>query len=237
MCGENQTGVLNAAKQAGSSPHVRGKPGLDEGRREGAGLIPARAGKTEMSLMEPKGDTAHPRACGENRIMGIPRTRVAGSSPRVRGKPPDPRRPSGRRGLIPARAGKTSTRPPPRGASWAHPRACGENLTGMMTHWPDSGSSPRVRGKPYAQRLRGLALGLIPACAGKTPRAAPMFANAPAHPRVCGENLTPVIEALVPVGSSPRVRGKRSRTGQSSRRPGLIPARAGKTRWHIYWNI
>ena len=93
------------------------------------------------------------------------------------------------------------------------------------------GSSPRVRGK----RGRGDApvggLGLIPACAGKTALSSPFPASRPAHPRVCGENLAPVIAAVKGVGSSPRVRGKLDLESAACRVGRLIPARAGKTPW------
>ena len=54
-----------------------------------------------------------------------------------------------------------------------------------------------------------------------------------AHPRACGENGKTFTVAVLVVGSSPRVRGKR--TGDHDLDPGtrLIPACAGKTvrRW------
>ncbi|EFW09853.1 hypothetical protein HMPREF9005_1177 [Actinomyces sp. oral taxon 178 str. F0338] len=51
------------------------------------------------------------------------------------------------RGLIPARAGKTS-RPPVAGRRGsAHPRACGENEGAWKGKITGTGSSPRVRGK------------------------------------------------------------------------------------------
>ena len=50
-------------------------------------LIPARAGKTLMSIGSRLVVTAHPRACGENgSAFGIV-WMISGSSPRVRGKP------------------------------------------------------------------------------------------------------------------------------------------------------
>ena len=74
----------------------------------------------------------------------------------------------------------------------------------------------------YRQRL-------IPACAGKTWITGLDRDPNWAHPRVCGENGTPQTGQRVPVGSSPRVRGKRSRPGPSLGNLGLIPACAGKT--------
>ena len=148
----------------------------------------------------------------------------------MRGKPPDPRRPSGRRGLIPARAGKTSrrTRPP---ARWsAHPRACGENRTGSLGRRGAVGSSPRVRGKRPCCLLGRGGVGLIPARAGKTTSIRRHRCSPRAHPRACGENASLDLESSVFIGSSPRVRGKRRGRGRPTDHDGLIPARAGKTR-------
>ena len=51
------------------------------------GLIPARAGKTEVATEGDEVTGAHPRACGENHIGWGPMRGHEGSSPRVRGKP------------------------------------------------------------------------------------------------------------------------------------------------------
>ncbi len=50
-----------------------------------------------------------------------------------------------------------------------------------------------------------------------------------AHPRACGENTARRASSAAFSGSSPRMRGKRSRRKQSPRRNRLIPAHAGKT--------
>ena len=70
---------------------------------------------------------------------------------------------------------------------------------------------------------------LIPACAGKTwcPEGGPCHGEA--HPRVCGENSDFRGSAWCGAGSSPRVRGKLPAQPRDHRRPGLIPACAGKT--------
>ena len=50
-----------------------------------------------------------------------------GSSPRGRGKPDHAKNPRNRARLIPARAGKTKTSPPPGPVGTAHPHAGEEN--------------------------------------------------------------------------------------------------------------
>ena len=133
-------------------------------------------------------------------------------------------------GLIPARAGKTSTSSSSTAPQPAHPRACGENLRQCWRSVPAAGSSPRVRGKRSRPRRPRPRPGLIPARAGKTrgtPRRRPW---PPAHPRACGENRGRGSPLGTRRGSSPRVRGKRSDALGQHRGDRLIPARAGKTR-------
>ena len=156
--------------------------------------------------------------------------RAEGSSPRVRGKRPDPLAHAVDEGLIPARAGKTTAWARGSSAASAHPRACGENPLSSSSFARGSGSSPRVRGKrrplPHRRR-RGR---LIPARAGKTSRPRRPPPSRPAHPRACGENLRIAWPVTVPAGSSPRVRGKQGAVGAAGLPERIIPARAGKTR-------
>ena len=154
---------------------------------------------------------------------------LRGSSPRVRGKlvvllnvPQEHR-------LIPARAGKTQRRSTPPRASWAHPRACGENGRRGERGLALGGSSPRVRGKLDGVDADLQGGRLIPARAGKTLRARCAAGGPGAHPRACGENLRGPGGRDYPQGSSPRVRGKRGAGLPAPSLDRLIPARAGKT--------
>ena len=213
----------------GSSPRVRGK--LSSGLRVGRmrRLIPACAGKTTMQPWISHSGPAHPRVCGENLRKADTESLRSGSSPRVRGKLRLYTRPSGTRGLIPACAGKTSDFYAAIISSPAHPRVCGENKESLSLAGLLSGSSPRVRGKPFACFLAVLRPGLIPACAGKTRRVDSKARRRRAHPRVCGENTRAASPPKAVWGSSPRVRGKRGRSVKASFLTGLIPACAGKT--------
>ena len=95
-------------------------------------------------------------------------------------------------GLIPACAGKTTTGFTLFMLRRAHPRVCGENLgtSTALAHTP--GSSPRVRGKPVQLVFYAGTVRLIPACAGKTLSDTITRPDGQAHPRVCGENATPI---------------------------------------------
>ena len=91
----------------GSSPLTRGKPPPPPCGACDSGLIPAHAGKTDVSTPSRDDWQAHPRSRGENARGALVIGDRSGSSPLTRGK----RRSvlPGRRGpgLIPAHAGKT----------------------------------------------------------------------------------------------------------------------------------
>ena len=229
VCGENRNALVVELVDRGSSPRVRGKPRDDAGVHSVVRLIPACAGKT-CALRPSRGRArAHPRVCGENRPRQRRQIVVAGSSPRVRGKPLPLDAGGLRFRLIPACAGKTGARPRAPANAGAHPRVCGENVFDIEDTWEQAGSSPRVRGKPYPPRRPRPREGLIPACAGKTRTAARRHEVDQAHPRVCGENAAIGSRLNFVAGSSPRVRGKQLRRFSPTLSAGLIPACAGKT--------
>ena len=214
----------------GSSPRVRGKrrPGCRLWRRRG--LIPACAGKTWAIGVVPDFAGAHPRVCGENYSHDLRTCEQRGSSPRVRGKPGPGAKPPQADGLIPACAGKTTTRTQRPYLARAHPRVCGENATTATLAGFDAGSSPRVRGKLFCELALDARSRLIPACAGKTASIIGAPRPCRAHPRVCGENAVRRAKRPGVKGSSPRVRGKRRKPLRRRVHHRLIPACAGKTR-------
>ena len=93
------------------------------------------------------------------------------------------------------------------------------------------GSSPRVRGKRASLARIPAPIRLIPACTGKTNPTDNRNRASRAHPRVCGENFFGPGIWPMPVGSSPRMRGKQSKRPCMIQTVGLIPAHAGKTSW------
>ena len=86
-----------------------------------------------------------------------------------------------------------------------------------------------MRGKRAPGGLTIDHVGLIPAHAGKTKRAAAIKAARAAHPRACGENSLSEFSAASSYGSSPRMRGKQMIRPNNAVTDGLIPAHAGKT--------
>ena len=141
-------------------------------------------------------DWAHPRACGENRLIRCGVNNTQGSSPRVRGKPAPHSHFIRDSRLIPARAGKTVREMKTQMNVRAHPRACGENATSGRFFQRQPGSSPRVRGKPGINAKIQDSERLIPARAGKTREAAALIAGPPAHPRACGENISRILDVI-----------------------------------------
>ena len=253
--GENPSSTTASGAGSGSSPLTRGKR-LDRlSVGEPVRLIPAHAGKTQLTVPSGVAGSAHPRSRGENRVALTQLANAGGSSPLTRGKHGGHGLADADRGLIPAHAGKTM-RP---GRDPSRP----------------SGSSPLTRGKRERRRGRSLLQRLIPAHAGKTQRRSGVPALLKAHPRSRGENRLPprrhrIRPWLIPAhagktvedqahrienaahprsrgenwrtpwirlavrGSSPLTRGKLHEGTEDPTDRRLIPAHAGKTpRLHL----
>ena len=128
VCGENKTFHFVVLASVGTSPRMRGKPS-----------IAARLTKNGLE---------HPRVCGENDVNLVTFVDPNGTSPRMRGKPPPQTASSDMHRNIPAYAGKTSRKTRCIHTAPEHPRVCGENLTASLYIACNSGTSPRMRGKP-----------------------------------------------------------------------------------------
>ena len=172
------------------------------------GIIPAHAGKTGRPWYQYSCTRDHPRSRGENshRIGGT--EYPEGSSPLTRGKLVGARRGDGRRGIIPAHAGKTKGSRPAHSQPWDHPRSRGENHLPGLTHADDGGSSPLTRGKHANVGVRLVEGGIIPAHAGKTAGMHVSISTDRDHPRSRGENQSIAPGATEISGSSPLTRGK-----------------------------
>ena len=152
---------------------------------------------------------AHFRSRGENMRPYAARLNALGSSPLTRGKQWYHWYQEGLSGLIPAHAGKTSSRSSRFSVTRAHPRSRGENPVLHLTAVWRVGSSPLTRGKLPTEPGPLYQVGLIPAHAGKTTAHISARPACRAHPRSRGENdREPVLLQWVG-GSSPLTRGKR----------------------------
>ena len=175
--------------------------GVDESDE---GIIPACAGSSLGGLRMNCFTWDHPRVCGEQMAYKEESTDWKGSSPRVRGAGGRRRDRARPLGIIPACAGSSTTTSTTRRESRDHPRVCGEQAIQMRRGVYDKGSSPRVRGavRPGVASI-GLA-GIIPACAGSSPRLDVVKLDLVDHPRVCGEQEASKSRDAAMRGSSPR---------------------------------
>ena len=220
-----------ARVDGGSSPLARGP--LFDGLKAIVenGLIPARAGTTACVALKFAGSRAHPRSRGDHGYGKAHYRSYGGSSPLARGPPCSGYWLDFRGGLIPARAG-TTTRPclqiPIRRA---HPRSRGDHVARGRLERERAGSSPLARGplRPIARDTR--AVGLIPARAGTTSVLNAAFKELGAHPRSRGDHPLPGNPSTPARGSSPLARGPLASLPWAWFGVGLIPARAGTTRF------
>ena len=172
----------------GSPPRVRGKVFSE-------GLLPVIPGD-------------HPRVCGEKSGLMRSNATGTGSPPRVRGKDVSGADATPWIRITPACAGKSFTSMKCFRAIQDHPRVCGEKTEIAYVVFLSEGSPPRVRGKAFLTECRHSAVGITPACAGKS------FCNVSCnisirdHPRVCGEKMRHQKHRQESKGSPPRVRGK-----------------------------
>ena len=228
--GENARRWAHRSSQTGSSPLTRGKPDDVDGFHVGPGLIPAHAGKTQVSCAGVRTGWAHPRSRGENCSSGRQPIQAWGSSPLTRGKLAFTIDRAQCIGLIPAHAGKTVASGWNVAGGQAHPRSRGENRSRPLSTCTGIGSSPLTRGKRRLTSMLTTRSRLIPAHAGKTPEGRQHAAHWPAHPRSRGENVLPRLPSADFAGSSPLTRGKLDVLPEVGPVVRLIPAHAGKTR-------
>ena len=208
---------------------MRGK-GKDIDRTgRAAGITPACAGKSCISvrLSGLRGD--HPRMCGEKESIIGGYVSTVGSPPHVRGKANIGRSFLHVRGITPAYAGKRMETMTRRHAVGDHPRVCGEKVDLARMPASKPGSPPRMRGKDFWHYADNYATGITPAYAGKSAQLEGASPLAQDHPRVCGEKrdfsrLPPFLQ-----GSPPRMRGKGERKRRHSNPRGITPAYAGKS--------
>ena len=213
----------------GSSPRGRGGHESRAAFTDLPGLIPARAGRSSGFLSIFVSAGAHPRAGGAVVLWCPSDSSLPGSSPRGRGGLMRAGTLTASKGLIPARAGRSSWTARPSCASRAHPRAGGAVRRTCAPTSSPAGSSPRGRGGQQRTSGRVLRAGLIPARAGRSSRSGAPPRRARAHPRAGGAVSCVLPQADSHEGSSPRGRGGHSSAGRQVQGSGLIPARAGRS--------
>ena len=157
------------------------------------------------------------------------RSKPFGSSPRMRGTRPAEDTADSACRFIPAHAGNSQAFLLESGRSPVHPRACGELRRSPVSTRTRAGSSPRMRGTQSLQRTRNNVRRFIPAHAGNSFLLAGADMSEPVHPRACGELWPDMVQTEGCAGSSPRMRGTRSRKPQPFPERRCIPAHAGNS--------
>ncbi len=228
VCGEAYSVKGRNVADPGRSPRVRGSRGEHPPFANSARPIPACAGKPARRRGEIVTNRADPRVCGEASSAMMSRMCRVGRSPRVRGSLYIVGGPRGQSGPIPACAGKPWPVSSKIGSPWADPRVCGEADAVGDARAVVAGRSPRVRGSQRVAEALAVAVGPIPACAGKPRGCTGSGPRSPADPRVCGEALLSPSRIDLSPGRSPRVRGSRVARPKGLGRQGPIPACAGK---------
>ena len=108
VCGEHSREHGSPSSCPGSSPRMRGAPGLTRPTKRGYGIIPAYAGSTTLARQRTSCWRDHPRVCGEHPLSASSTAFSTGSSPRMRGALPLAEHVVQRAGIIPAYAGSTN---------------------------------------------------------------------------------------------------------------------------------
>ena len=168
VCGEKPRIFFMSIRSAGSPPRMRGKGQPLYIVVSESGITPACAGKSLVRELLLIVSRDHPRVCGEKQRTLAVQDEPQGSPPRVRGKVWRSPAAPGTQGITPACAGKRRPVPSPRSTRQDHPRVCGEKPPKGCGLNLILGSPPRVRGKAAAARAGLVAVGITPACAGKS---------------------------------------------------------------------
>ena len=229
MRGEHTAATRPPNRLTGSSPHARGTPHHSGLGCLGLGIIPACAGNTASSSLARLSSWDHPRMRGEHLFPGQACGRPSGSSPHARGTRDSTPSIRFKCGIIPACAGNTRRSACRFGIIRDHPRMRGEHERSQHGSPQWTGSSPHARGTLSFRTSVRASTGIIPACAGNTPRAIGFSLSGWDHPRMRGEHCGRNLGMLRFLGSSPHARGTPSHSVQHIVDTGIIPACAGNT--------
>ena len=148
--------------------------------------IPARTGYAARKLLRKSCIWTYPLTCGANEGFWEQARLGADISPLMRGKPPIAVVIQPDLGLIPARAGQTSTRCRHTTGPWTYPRVRGVHFMVMLNKGLAADLSPRTRVTPLSLAPSGGRIGLIPAYAGYTSDLYGKSSNPSNNPRARG---------------------------------------------------
>ena len=216
-------------RPTGSSPLARGLRGVRVEDRYGRRIIPARAGFTGPGSWWWPAGRDHPRSRGVYSARGPWGCGFGGSSPLARGLLHRHLNGRCRLGIIPARAGFTTSFTLTLNIGKDHPRSRGVYIKVTSLTLPMQGSSPLARGLRERSSSPRPARRIIPARAGFTVYTAMGAFITADHPRSRGVYLGKGTVMGRPDGSSPLARGLLIDSTETDAKNGIIPARAGFT--------
>ena len=215
----------------GSSPLARGLRAAIGTMVTQPGIIPARAGFTRRRWRHCPAGRDHPRSRGVYPPEPRGQREARGSSPLARGLRVSCFVFRVRVWIIPARAGFTRGARPRRRYSRDHPRSRGVYALRLLRPGGGAGSSPLARGLLGAVENLIRIPGIIPARAGFTRDRQLGACRHTDHPRSRGVYDGGMNTVGGKAGSSPLARGLPVFVGMPRLRGGIIPARAGFTRF------
>ncbi|KFI48486.1 hypothetical protein BBOU_0615 [Bifidobacterium boum] len=207
MRGEHRQDQTATGARRGSSPHARGTLRRHPRHPQAGGIIPACAGNTDLPFSFLSFIWDHPRMRGEHTHKDTRTGLKKGSSPHARGTPSCAGNRAWWSGIIPACAGNTSRCISYRIDVRDHPRMRGEHTLRTARRMSSRGSSPHARGTPHSLPHHTWTRGIIPACAGNTPRRSAQPGFYGDHPRMRGEHSITTDKVAAGQGSSPHARG------------------------------
>ena len=226
--GETVLAAVVITLATGLSPRGRGNPLCQSKHFPPGRSIPAWAGKPPLRRRSAGRCWVYPRVGGETDQWLAHHRYIPGLSPRGRGNRWPLVGAAVRWRSIPAWAGKPRPRRSSCRPTGVYPRVGGETFDRIGKRFAGLGLSPRGRGNQYALHPRCGAIRSIPAWAGK-PTLHSRFLHFPqVYPRVGGETTCGVRAQAVMRGLSPRGRGNLVWGWEHGRKPGSIPAWAGK---------
>ena len=191
--------------------------------------IPAWAGETTPPCARGRRTGVYPRVGGGNLRLRLHSVKLAGLSPRGRGKLKERNKSHHNLRSIPAWAGETRATSATCWLKQVYPRVGGGNLMTTPIVSGVGGLSPRGRGKLQRFKQSPLVSGSIPAWAGETNGSISLDIQPKVYPRVGGGNLVRYVSVNISIGLSPRGRGKLGGALTCPAKRGSIPAWAGET--------
>ena len=229
MRGEKPSGPCPGTCGMGSPPHARGKDLHIRIEAVILGITPACAGKSLKSMCGLSKARDHPRMRGEKLYFAPLVFGTLGSPPHARGKALHRARKAAPLRITPACAGKSRITAATLTAMRDHPRMRVEKGINASVNRVDAGSPPHARGKGRTRRCYQWAIGITPACAGKSRYGSGRSNERQDHPRMRGEKCVSGSARGSSRGSPPHARGKDNPVNMPSVFPRITPACAGKS--------